>query len=196
LLRGGNPEASLYLRDGTQDRGRGALKKVWQDSYDETCLLELHARVDMDGLVREYADSLLERPAKVLKKTKVPQALDRSDLEKQILRWKDHGYDVSSVEAKLDAEPAALTAAVRAMREAVKRAEAAFEVLAGLDATGFESRVAILQEKLQDPLRHPDLEAETENLREVVEAARQSEARRKIETVRERDSHERTNKLM
>jgi chromosomal replication initiator protein DnaA len=196
LLRGGNPEASLYQRDGTLDRGRGALKKVWQDSYDESCLLELHARVDMDGLVREYADSLLERPAKVLKKTKVPQALDRSDLEKQILRWKDHGYDVSSVEAKLDGEPAALTAAVRAMREAVKRAEAASEVLAGLDVTGFESRVAVLQGKLQDPLRHPDLEVELENLREAVEAARQSEARRKIETVRERDSHERTNKLM
>src|SRR5437879_3796955 len=63
LLRGGNPEASLYHRDGTQDRGRSALKKVWQDSYDESCILELHARVDMDGLVREYADSILERPA-------------------------------------------------------------------------------------------------------------------------------------
>src|SRR5207245_916082 len=43
LLRGGNPEASLYHRDGTQDRGRSALKKVWQDSYDESCILELHA---------------------------------------------------------------------------------------------------------------------------------------------------------
>jgi chromosomal replication initiator protein DnaA len=196
LLRGGNPEASLYQRDGAQDRGRGALKKVWQDSYDESCLLELHARVDMDGLVREYADSLLERPAKVLKKAKIPQAMDRSNLERQILRWKDHGYNVSSVEANLDAEPAALTAAVRAMREAVKKAEAASEVLDGLDVTGFESRVAILREKLQDPLRHPDLDADLENLREVVEAARRSEARRKIETARERDSHERTKKLM
>ncbi|HVG37596.1 MAG TPA: hypothetical protein VNA10_07660, partial [Thermoplasmata archaeon] len=28
LLRGGNPEASLYHRDGAQDRGRSALKKV------------------------------------------------------------------------------------------------------------------------------------------------------------------------
>src|SRR2546422_1993851 len=38
LLRGGNPQASLYHRDGTQDRGRRALKKVWQGPYEETCL--------------------------------------------------------------------------------------------------------------------------------------------------------------
>src|SRR5437870_857320 len=89
LLRGGNPEASLYHRDGTQDRGRSALKKVWQDSYDESCVLELHARVDMDGLVREYTNAILERPAKVVKKTKIPQTMERSDIEKQIRAWKD-----------------------------------------------------------------------------------------------------------
>src|SRR5438876_643298 len=102
LLRGGNPEASLYHRDGTEDRGRSALKKVWQDSYDESCVLELHARVDMDGLVREYTNAILERPAKVVKKTKIPQTMERSDIEKQIRAWKDRGYDVSSVESNLE----------------------------------------------------------------------------------------------
>src|SRR5947199_45044 len=62
LLRGGNPEASLYHRDGTQDRGRSALKKVWQDSYDESCVLELHARVDMDGLVRDRLKDPVRHP--------------------------------------------------------------------------------------------------------------------------------------
>ncbi|HYY48677.1 MAG TPA: DnaA/Hda family protein [Thermoplasmata archaeon] len=196
LLRGGNPEASLYQRDGAQERGRGALKKVWQDSYDETCLLELHARVDMDELVREYADATLERSPKVVKKAKVPQALEASEIEKQIRRWRNLGYDVSSVESALDGDPGALTAAVLAMREAIKRAEAASEVLSTLDIRGFESRTEILREKLRDPVRHPDLDAEVENLREVVEGARRSDARRKIEAVRERDSHERTKKLM
>src|SRR2546425_893502 len=124
LLRGGNPEASLYHRDGTQDRGRSALKKVWQDSYDESCILELHARVDMDGLVREYADSILERPAKIVKKTKIPQMMERSEVEKQIRAWKDKGYDVSSAESNLDAEPSILAASVVAMRDGVKKAEA------------------------------------------------------------------------
>src|SRR2546422_10828206 len=77
LLRGGNPEASLYHRDGTQDRGRGALKKVWQDPYDEAGILEPHAPVGMDGLVREYADSILERAPKGGKKTKNPQTMGR-----------------------------------------------------------------------------------------------------------------------
>ncbi len=196
LLRGGNPEASLYHRDGTQDRGRSALKKVWQDSYDESCILELHARVDMDGLVREYADSILERPAKVVKKTKIPQTMERSEIEKQIRAWKDKGYDVSSLESNLDAEPSILAASVVAMRDGVKKAEAVGEMLAGLDVSGFESRAAILREKLKDPVRHPDIDTEVESLRDAVESLRQIEARRQVELERGRDSQERTRKVL
>src|SRR2546426_3413673 len=75
LLRGGNPEASLYHRDGTQDRGRSALKKVWQGSYDESCVLELHARVDMDSLVRAYAGSGLARAPRGVKKNQNPPTM-------------------------------------------------------------------------------------------------------------------------
>src|SRR2546428_6290771 len=196
LLRGGNPEASLYHRDGAQDRGRSALKKVWQDSYDESCILELHARVDMDGLVREYADSILERPAKVVKKTKIPQTMERSEIEKQIRAWKDKGYDVSSVESNLDAEASILAASVVAMRDGVKKAEAVGEMLAGLDVSGFESRAAILREKLKDPVRHPDIDTEVESLRDAVESLRQIEARRQVEMERGRDSQERTRKVL
>src|SRR3989442_1500281 len=168
LLRGGNPEASLYHRDGTQDRGRSALKKVWQDSYDESCIVDLHARVDMDGLVREYADSILERPAKVVKKTKIPQTMERSEVEKHIRAWKDKGDDISSVESNLDAEPSILAASVVAMREGVKKAEAVGEMLAGLDVSGFESRAVILRERLKDPVRHPDIDTEVESLRDAL----------------------------
>lgn len=172
------------------------MKRVWQDSYDDGCVMELHARVDMDGLVREYVDALLERPAKVVKKAKVPHTLDRADAERQLRMWKERGYDVSSVEASLDAEPSVLTATVLAMRDAVKKAEAASEALSGLDVSGFEARAAILQEKLRDPIRHPDLDAEFETLRDLVESARRSETRRKLEKTRERDSQERTKKLL
>src|SRR2546425_1090999 len=196
LLRGGNPEASLYHRDGAQDRGRSALKKVWQDSYDESCILELHARVDMDGLVREYADSILERPAKVVKKTKIPQTMERSEVEKQIRAWKDKGYDISSLESNLDAEPSILAASVVAMRDGVKKAEAVGEMLAGLDVSGFESRAAILRERLKDPVRHPDIDTEVESLRDAVESLRQIEARRQVELERGRDSQERTRKVL
>src|SRR6266480_1662837 len=118
LLRAGNPEASLHQRDDSQDRGRNALKKVWQDSYDESCVLELHARVDMDGLVREYADAVLERPA------------------------------------------------------------------------------AILREKLRDPIRHPDVDAEVEILREALENRQRMESQNRLERSRERDFKERTKKVL
>src|SRR2546421_9388193 len=61
LLRGGNPEASLYHRDGTQDRGRSALKKVWQDPYDEACILELPPPGGNGGVVRGEAGSIPPR---------------------------------------------------------------------------------------------------------------------------------------
>src|SRR5207302_1182069 len=189
-------EASLHQREDAQDRGRTALKKVWQDSYDESCILELHARVDMDGLVREYADAVLERASKVMKKTRVPQALDRGDIEKQLRIWKERSYDVSAIEANLDAEPSVLTASVLAMREAVKKADTASEVLAGLNVSGFESRAAILREKLRDPIRHPDIDAEVELLREATESMQRVESRRKLERSRDRDFKERTKKVL
>ena len=196
LLRNGNPEASLHQRDDAQDRGRTALKLVWQDSYDESCVLELHARVDMDGLVREYSDAVLERPAKVVKRAKIPQAVDRVDIERQLQIWKDQGFDVSSLESNLDAEPTVLTASLLVMREAVKRAEAASAVLAGLDLTGFESRAEILREKLRDPIRYTDIYTELESLREAVQKTKRIESKRKLEQSRERDFKERTRSIL
>jgi chromosomal replication initiator protein DnaA len=196
LLRGGNPEASLYQREDQQDRGRNALKKVWQDSYDESCVLELHARVDMDELVREYKDAILEKQTKVLKKAKVPQLVDRAEVETQLSRWREEGYDVTSVEGSLSAEPAAMTAAFVTMREAVRKAEAVREILDGMEVAGFEARAAILRQRLKDPIRHADIDAEVESLRDAVESLKRIEARRQIEVERERDSQERTKKVL
>ncbi|MCI4371995.1 MAG: chromosomal replication initiator protein DnaA, partial [Thermoplasmata archaeon] len=187
--------ASLYQRDDTPDRGRNALKKVWQDSYDESCVLELHARVDMDGLIRDYATAVLERPSKVLKKTKIPQAIDRSEAEKMMRAWKEKSYDVSSVESNLDAAPSVLTASLVAMREAVRKAEAISAILAGLDVSGFESRAAILRQRLHDPINHPDLDTEVESLKDAIESLQRIESRREVERVKERERDERTRKV-
>ncbi len=196
LLRSGNPEASLHQRGESQERGRNALKKVWQDSYDEACTIELHARVDMAGLITEYADAVLERPAKVMKRTKVPQVIDRADIETKLREWKEKGFDVSSAEAQLDAEPALRTSAYVALLEAIRKATAVEENLQQLDTAGFEARAEALRHKLKDPLRNPDIDSEVESLRDAVESHKRIEARRKAELTRERDSQERTKKVL
>jgi len=122
--------------------------------------------------------------------------MERSEIERQIRAWKDKGYEVSSVESNLDAEPSILSASVVAMRDGVKKAEAVGEMLAGLDVSGFESRAAILREKLRDPVRHPDIDTEVESLRDAVESLRQIEARRQVELERGRDSQARTRKVL
>jgi chromosomal replication initiator protein DnaA len=196
LLRAGNPEASLHQRAGARMKGRAALKQVWQDSYDEACVIELHARVDMDGLVSEYADAVLERPAKVLRKPKVPQPVDRRDVIREAARWKNQGYDVSSVESLLDGDPAALTIPFLTLKEAIARAEAVARTLDELDATGFEDRAKGLREKLREPLRHPELDTELEALRDAIERSRQVEARREFEEARAKDSEDRAKKVV
>lgn len=196
LLRTGNPEASLHQHGESQERGRGALKKVWQDSYSETCTIELHARVDMDALIQEYANAVLEKPAKVIKRARVPQAVDRGDVEAKVSAWKARGYEVASVTEALNGDPALLTAAYLALLEAIRKAEAVQDTLAQLDLTGFEARGAALREKLKDPLRNPDIDSEVESLRDAVESHRQVETRRQLEIARERDSQERTKKVV
>ncbi len=196
LLKGGNPEASLHVRGEDQERGRSALKLVWQDSYDPEATIELHARVDMDGLITEYADAILERPAKVVKKAKVPQAIERSEVETLLRGWKEKGFDVSSVEHFLTGDSAALTAAYLSLVDAIRRAEAVRETLDGLDTTGFEARAKALRDKLRDPVRHPDIDAEVESLRDAVESHKRIEARRRLEVAREHDSQERTKKVL
>jgi chromosomal replication initiator protein DnaA len=196
LLRAGNPEASLHLRGEEHVRGRTALKMVWQDSYDDEATIELHARVDMDELVAEYADAILERPAKVVKKPKVPQVIDRSEIEAKLAAWKERGFVVSSVQDQIGGNPGVVTSAYLSLLEAIRRAEAVEETLKGLDTTGFEARASALRQKLKDPLHNPDIDSEVESLRDAIESYKRVEERRRIEVTRERDSQERTKKVL
>ncbi len=196
LLRAGNPEASLHQRGEDQERGRTALKRVWQDSYIDEATIELHARIDMDELVTEYADAILERPAKVIKKPKVPQVIDKREIEAKLGEWRAKGFAVGSVEERLGESPGMLTSAYLSLLEAIQRAEAVEETLKDLDTTGFESRASALRQKLRDPLRNPDIDSEVESLRDAIESYKRVEERRKIEVTRERDSQERTKKVL
>jgi chromosomal replication initiator protein DnaA len=196
LLRGGNPEASLHQLGDSHERGREALKRVWQDSYDAATTIELHARVDMEGLVREHADAVLERPAKVMKRSKVPQPVAHQEIVAKIRAWRAKGFEVESVESLLEGDPALLTAAYLALREAIRKAEAVEATLESLDATGFEARAAALRLRLRDPLGHPDIDAEVESLRDAVEGHKRIEARHEMEQARERDSKERTKRVL
>ncbi len=196
LLRAGSPEASLHQRGEDQERGRAALKRVWQDSYVDEATIELHARIDMDGLIAEYADAILERPAKVIKKPKVPQVIDRAEIEAKLAEWRTRGFVVNSVQDQINGNPGVVTGAYLSLLEAIRRAEAVEDTLKGLDTRGFEARAAALHQKLRDPLRNPDIDSEVESLRDAVESYKRIEERRRIEVTRERDSQERTKKVL
>jgi chromosomal replication initiator protein len=100
------------------------------------------------------------------------------------------------VEAVVKGDATVLTSAYLALLEAIKKAEAVRETLTHLNVEGFEARAAALRHKLQDPLKHPDIDSEVESLRDAIESHAQVEARRQLELARERDSQERTKKVV
>lgn len=41
----GNPELALHTAEKVSE-GKVALRSVWEDSYEETCAIEIHAKVE------------------------------------------------------------------------------------------------------------------------------------------------------
>ena len=84
LVQAGNPVASYHTRGEQTELGRAALKQVWQDSYDPTCSLELHARVEVDSLVRDHPQGALDRAKRLVRKAKVAEAPTKEALEERL----------------------------------------------------------------------------------------------------------------
>jgi len=55
IVKEGNPEISIHVFNGYLSHGRVSLKRIWEDSYNGDCKIELHARVDVDALLDRYA---------------------------------------------------------------------------------------------------------------------------------------------
>src|SRR3972149_5093704 len=132
----------------------------------------------MGGVVKGSADAGLERPSKVMRNPKVPQPVRREEVEADLAKWKERGYDVSSVESALRGDPAGLTIPFLTLKEAIARAESVAVALESLDVTGFQGRGGAPRAKLKDPLRTSDLDTDLEALRDVIESRRHAEARR------------------
>src|SRR3989441_4782357 len=73
FIQAGNPIASFHFRAEKGEYGRAALKQVWQDSYDPTCSIELHARVEVEALARDNPQGALDRAKRLVRKAKVAE---------------------------------------------------------------------------------------------------------------------------
>src|SRR5438093_10157001 len=79
LVQAGNPVASYHTRGEQTELGRAALKQVWQDSYDPACSLELHARVELDPILRGQPKGALDRAKRVGRKAKAAETAPQKE---------------------------------------------------------------------------------------------------------------------
>ena len=195
FIQAGNPVSSFHFRGERHEAGRAALKQVWQDSYDPTCALELHARVETEPLVKEHPEGALDRAKRVVRKARLAEAPSKEALESQLKSWKQEGFEVRDLQTALAGDLETARAAFAAFDENVKKVGLLREILKGLDAKGFEPRLASIDEKLRDPRKHLAAEAEIEDLREAVEKARRDAETKAADTAREREIQERARQV-
>lgn len=195
LVHAGNPVASFHVRGEVEETGRSALKQVWQDSYDPTCSIELHARVDVEAALKEHPRGGLDRAKRLVRKPKAVEAPSGEDLEARLKVWKGEGMEVRDLEAALAGDLDTARAAFAAYEENVKKIGLLREILRGLDTKGFEAKVTMIEEKLRDPRKHLAAEADVEELREAIEKARREAEAKEVESTKEREVQERARQV-
>ncbi|MEK6852000.1 MAG: hypothetical protein AABY30_05635, partial [Candidatus Thermoplasmatota archaeon] len=128
LVVEGNPEIALHAAKGKVAEGKVALKSVWQDSYSETCALEIHAKVDIDPIRAQYPNAVLERTKRVARApaAKAEKARARPvppDVVGKLAEWRASDYDVSRLEEEVQGGGPEADLALDAFAGAVSRME-------------------------------------------------------------------------
>jgi chromosomal replication initiator protein DnaA len=59
VVRRGFPILSVHFTGKEQKIGRPALSKVWKDSHNDGARIEVHARVEIDEIIRRYSDKAI-----------------------------------------------------------------------------------------------------------------------------------------
>ncbi len=197
VVQAGNPVASFHYHGDGEEAGRGSLKAVWQDSYDPACSIELHARVDIDAVLREHPQGALERAKRLVRKVRPEEGppASKNDLAERLKSWKDAGLEVRDLEAALAGDENTARAAFATYEESVKKTEMLREIMKGIDTAGHEDKVASIHAKLKDPRKHLAAEADIEELRETVERRKREAEAQVAETAKEREVQERARQV-
>ncbi len=190
VLLSGAPEVALHFRGDSEDIGRTALKKAWQDSYDSSCSIELHAKIDVTELVKSLGRGAIERGKRAARKGQAGEKTGRENLEAKLARWVDAGYAVLDLETTLRRSPEEAEAAFATFEESLRRAGMLRGILRELDTRGFEVRVAEIEEKLRDTRNLPGAEALIEDLRQTIARVRREEQDRAQAEARELEVRE------
>jgi chromosomal replication initiator protein len=168
IVKEGTPAISVYSGQGGSELGRSGLKKIWEDSYDRSCAIELHARVELDEVIRKFGSKASIARLKKSEKIKIVDKAEKI-FARKIELWKNRGYDVSKLEVALKADTEAAREVFRTYEEDIKKLKILEEILDSMDTKGFEEDVQAIKAKFVKPEMNLAVEADIERLRERLE---------------------------
>ena len=168
IVKEGTPAISIYTGEGGTEYGRMGLKRIWEDSYDRKCEIELHARVEVDEIIRRYGTKA--RIAKLKKAEKI-KIVDKGEkvLRRKLELWENRGYDGSKLEKALKGDTEKAREVFRTFEEDVKKLKILEEILDSMDTRGFEEEVKAIKAKFRNPEMNLAIEADIERLREKID---------------------------
>jgi len=195
IVKTGNPEVAVHVQGTAKSTGKAALRRIWDDTGNPLCVIQVHARVDVNALLEEFSDAEIERGKKSSESVTSSLVSERRILEQKFEVWRSAGYDVSSIEPAVTMPPQEARKVFEDFEGAVRKVEVLKDILGSLDIFGFESEVAALKEKMRDPRKHAAIEAEIGELQARAEKRNKEEATKSLEVKREKEISERARQV-
>ncbi|MCK4456672.1 MAG: DUF835 domain-containing protein [Thermoplasmata archaeon] len=175
IVKEGTPAISVYTGEGGSELGRMSLKKIWEDSYDRKCKIELHARVEVGEFIRRFGAKA--SIAKLRKAEKI-RIVDKAEkvLSRKLKLWENRGYDVTELAKALKGDTEKARGMFRTFDEDVKKLKILEEILDSMETSGFEDEVQAIRSRFRKPKMNLAIEADIERLREKIEEKKDMES--------------------
>lgn len=185
VLREGIAALSYYefTKDNREKNymGSRSLKFIWEDSYSPACRIELHTKIDTDGMYGLFPEgSQLHSRMKGKTEEKKPPAItwaeggneeDETDpLWQEIQEWKEKGYNIRRLEELYRKDRNEAEKEVAESRNKIRKLQVLEEFLEEMETTGFEREVISIKKKLKEPDMALAAEAEMEDLRVAIKS--------------------------
>ncbi|MCJ2555644.1 MAG: DUF835 domain-containing protein [Candidatus Thermoplasmatota archaeon] len=175
VVKEGTPAISVYAGEGGPELGRMSLKKIWEDSYDRKCKIELHARVEVGEIIRRFGAKASIAKLKRAEKIRIVDKAEKV-LSRKLKLWKNRGYDVTELAKALKGDTEKARGMFRTFDEDVKKLKILEEILDSMETSGFEDEVQAIRSKFRKPEMNLAIEADIERLREKIEEKKDMES--------------------
>lgn len=174
VVKEGTPAISFYQGTSGQEFGRMGLKRIWEDSYDRSCDIELHAKVAVEDLIKSFGPKASIGKVSRSEKIKIVDKAERV-LRRKMETWQKRGFDVSKLEKALEGDMEKARGVFKSYEEDVKKTKILEEILDSMVTEGFEDEVEAIKSKLTNPEMNLAIEADIERLREKIEEKKDME---------------------